>query len=861
MRFGPVEIAFARSQGVPVARSISDIVSGQTLALPVFDGGGVVFQDGVPTSKSGVGGLFSYSIDSDLTLPAVIPTVSGIRDTTTAWQEIGQVLVPGDALYLSPGATLSFEVAATSNLTSCQLGVLICQRGNSVRSQTKYYTVRDLTSGYALPTAKLELALKALHPGLLSLTKVADATAPTAYPNNSKNQVFPVNLLSGVSVKLFVKFATSTGATSLNAVNASCLVKAPARNLVDFSTQYSRSPFEDTDVWKSKLPSFSLAKAEIASANPASTGDQSTGTLNASGTAGQDILTVYSTTGITVGMRPVIGNAAVVTPGVGPIDSFRRHMPDAPATLAAFGSDTTVIAIVNATQVQLSQTLKTAVNLRGRIYYNGATDHVPCVAFYSSTETVCARMGQGAGTIGANPFTGVLKTATAATASRSCVPVIRIKSTDVARTWQFTQVNGYNPWVFDTKASNATIGLETYDSGTFILKTPDITQAWLLNGSQNPDKNLVLITECGRYAIEMIGVNLTNAVATATRVVVTDLTAKSMVPTDMYDLGSISYGTRGYGGPLSGGLIRKFEMDQCYSTGNIQADIARAMDAVKHPVAILLSTAQAKSNNYCPDPAVQGTKLVYKSYRSARSVHAPSVSAGGTGYNIGDVLYVSGGTYTTAMSCVVTSVSGGAVTGVHVQRTGQYKTLPSDASALATTSSGAGTGCILNALSIVTAPDQTTAAIAFPDIDSTERALQYPASVADNAFATNYAGTIPMGALFSIPSGLDLVAEWTTRRTNAPTALSSSYELLAVLAAIQKYGAYATDVSGAFQQIIAVDSEFAYSANYANLHGDTGGATYPNLVAIKRLLTYVENVSPLNRSASYANILPTQPPI
>lgn len=213
------------------------------------------------------------------------------------------------------------------------------------------------------------------------------------------------------------------------------------------------------------------------------------------------------------------------------------------------------------------------------------------------------------------------------------------------------------------------------------------------------------------------------------------------------------------------------------------------------------------------------------------------------------------------MSCVVASISSGAVTSVYVQRTGQYKTLPSDASALATTSSGAGTGCVLNALSIPTAPDQTTIGVAFPDITSTEQALQYPASVADNAFATNYAGTIPMGALFSLPTGLDLVAEWTTRRTNAPTALSSSYELLAVLAAIQKYGAYATDVSGAFQQIIAVDSDFAYSANYANLHGDTGGSTYPNLVAIKRLLTYVENVSPLNRGSAYSNIDPTTPAI
>lgn len=300
-------------------------------------------------------------------------------------------------------------------------------------------------------------------------------------------------------------------------------------------------------------------------------------------------------------------------------------------------------------------------------------------------------------------------------------------------------------------------------------------------------------------------------------------------------------------------MIRKWELDQCYETGNVQADIARAMSAINHPVAILMGNAQGKSNNYCPDPAVQGTRVNYKSYRSTNSVHAPSVSAGGTGYKVGDALYVSGGTFTTPMSMVVASVSSGTVTGVHVQRTGQYKTLPSDVSALATTTSGAGSGCVLNAISITTAPDQTTSAIAFPDITNLGQVCQYPATIADNGYTTNYAGVLPMGAMFTIPKTLDLVSIWTSRRSSAPTAMSSSFELLAVLSAIQRHGAIIVDVSGSFQQMLVVDDEVAYSSTYANLHGDTGSSTYPNLELIKRLLVYVENVGPINRADEYAN--------
>lgn len=54
------------------------------------------------------------------------------------------------------------------------------------------------------------------------------------------------------------------------------------------------------------------------------------------------------------------------------------------------------------------------------------------------------------------------------------------------------------------------------------------------------------------------------------------------------------------------------------------------------------------------------------------------ISAGGTGYLVGDVLSVSGGAFTTAAQVQVTSVSSGAVTGLSIINTGLYTVTATD---------------------------------------------------------------------------------------------------------------------------------------------------------------------------------------
>jgi len=70
-----------------------------------------------------------------------------------------------------------------------------------------------------------------------------------------------------------------------------------------------------------------------------------------------------------------------------------------------------------------------------------------------------------------------------------------------------------------------------------------------------------------------------------------------------------------------------------------------------------------------------------------------SVAGGGTGYTVGDILTVSGGTNVIAATLEVLTVSSGVVTAVRVRNAGLYTTTPSNA---ASVTGGTGTGATFN---------------------------------------------------------------------------------------------------------------------------------------------------------------------
>lgn len=72
-----------------------------------------------------------------------------------------------------------------------------------------------------------------------------------------------------------------------------------------------------------------------------------------------------------------------------------------------------------------------------------------------------------------------------------------------------------------------------------------------------------------------------------------------------------------------------------------------------------------------------------------------SIAAGGSSYVVDDTITLTGGTFATATELTVTSVSGGAVTGVSISEPGDYSVIPTDPVAQGSTS-GSGTGATFN---------------------------------------------------------------------------------------------------------------------------------------------------------------------
>lgn len=63
---------------------------------------------------------------------------------------------------------------------------------------------------------------------------------------------------------------------------------------------------------------------------------------------------------------------------------------------------------------------------------------------------------------------------------------------------------------------------------------------------------------------------------------------------------------------------------------------------------------------------------------TSTSATSVAINAGGTGYTVGDVLTVSGGTKTISMELVVTSVNSGVIDGVRISQSGAYTSTPSN---------------------------------------------------------------------------------------------------------------------------------------------------------------------------------------
>jgi hypothetical protein len=241
-------------------------------------------------------------------------------------------------------------------------------------------------------------------------------------------------------------------------------------------------------------------------------------------------------------------------------------------------------------------------------------------------------------------------------------------------------------------------------------------------------------------------------------------------------------------------------------------------------------------------------------------IYKPTIIEGGANYRVGDVLYVRTNDVRDTVSAAkitVTSISEetetwkGAVTGVHVSHPGQFRVMPGNPTQYQVTSnSEEGQGCTLNLQGNESSIDEAIKKM------GQFQSCSYPATLADNGYDSHYAGSLPMGSVLTINPDIDLRALWKDviqRHSEGINASGHGYEILAVYAAIQKYGAIIVDVTINTHTAFVLDSNIP-EFQWRVLSGATkADYVYRTARTLKSGLRYVENIAPYKEGSPATN--------
>ncbi len=295
------------------------------------------------------------------------------------------------------------------------------------------------------------------------------------------------------------------------------------------------------------------------------------------------------------------------------------------------------------------------------------------------------------------------------------VNVFQASESDPLETWFYaSRADSSHYWPFPDTSQL---------SGTIKMRTPANIQA----AASGADNNIALFSPDGRWYIEAW-----HYTAPANDPLgLGRHTCSSFTVHDLYGYGwpqinsdtaytslGTNCGVRAGGGPLLPGLVRQWEID----AGKIE-----------HALVMILSLGKQKKT------ATIGV--------SQNASALPSVNSGGTGYKPGDVVQLVGGTGQPAEFTVTsTTVATGAVTGIWPSNTGSYTVSPGTTGLSTTALSGSGTGLTVN-VTILSSTDRSTSRV-------------WPATNVDGAYG-NYAGAVPVGALFAIPPSQSVGAIFT----------------------------------------------------------------------------------------------------
>lgn len=848
---------------VSTTPAFENLVAGQTFTAPLEDMGSNITVAGTAFTRTYPGSVSASSLAYSLAAPTIVNAsnvnVSGLTNASTGEVKVGSIKLPGNSLINSKTTQVTVTVTASGNLPACTLSL-----GFSATRTGSQYRVTKVYSDATSSTFTLELLITPIASSMIKFSSLRVSTAPTTLPATSG--YLDLNLLGAVEFPIFFKFAAAVSPatctiTSITAQASLAAATPSAAATAAASTSVARSlfqkPFAPDDFFNQKISSTAICRRTIATCNPATTGDTTSGTINASGSAGKYILTVFSTAGIRPGMMPSLGVYRATSSDYGMGDDAAGTNQQ--TTQNFFGYGNYVDSVISSTQLLMKKPFVADLMLRGTFYYG-----MPCVTF-AWPETLC--MGIGAGTNGYGTrhlVNGAVHADYYAAAYTSILPIVQASISDPVKSWTAGYIVGYNGWPHAQPAQYSSNNGETFTSIPYQMRTPvtGVLASSTTISAGNGDHNTVVVSADG--STEMDGF-LTyvdaNGNYTPNRASAWSLAGYS-VPNmlgrpEVIDSGH-SQGNRAYGGSVMAGTIRAWELallppkpTAAMTPAQAAAYLAQVKATpITHRISAVLASHILRSKIYSFDGT---TNQNFVSYRSQFDIHQPAIKAGGTGYAVGDVLYITGGAGTCFMRVTVTAVSAtGAVTGVFVSNVGMYYagSAPPDAGNLVSTTSGIGSGCVLNALATAD-PAITTTAQAFPTT-SLPSVYAYPATSADNDWGSTYAGCIPMGSLLAIPREVDLDSWFTYLLVNRPSnnVAMASATFFAICYAAQDYGVVAVDRAGNTNNTMIFDSDCT-AAQISDANGGGYGIGFFNTH-----LAIVENVTPAGAGPKAASFAP-----
>lgn len=236
-----------------------------------------------------------------------------------------------------------------------------------------------------------------------------------------------------------------------------------------------------------------------------------------------------------------------------------------------------------------------------------------------------------------------------------------------------------------------------------------------------------------------------------------------------------------------------------------------------------------------------------------------TVAAGGTGYTVNDVLTLVGGTFSTATTVTVVSVSGGVVTGVLISNNGNYSVAPSTP---ATTTGGTGTGCTINISYGINGVNVTTAGSGYVE----QPAVSFSGGSGSGAAAYVTVGSIPkiqtLGSSLSfyVPGGeafriVDTGGTtgnyWQAMGTLSTAILRSAHSTNSAQVHTGGTGAVLLGTNGGVTQLAVAHT--AASVNYLQVTGSTTGSGTGVLMSAEGSDSNV-NVSIRGKGTGYINL-------